>query len=98
MSKKDKLSLTEAVSNEIKSNFDLDKFKERKLLNGDVKFKDQKWIPFSKALQDALSLPGIPMGHITQLRGQSNTGKTTTAIEVGVAAKKMGILPVILIT
>lgn len=91
-------TLKDSVSKALKNNFDLNKFKERKLLNGDVKFKDQKWIPFSKALQEALSLPGAPMGHITQLRGQSNTGKTTTAIEIGVAAQKMGILPVLLIT
>lgn len=91
-------SIKDAVSSEIKKNFDLSKFKERKLLSGDVKFKDQKWIPFSKALQDALSIPGAPMGHIIQLRGQSNTGKTTTAIEIAVSAQKIGILPVIIIT
>src|ERR1041385_6927332 len=91
-------SIKEAVSEELKAKFDLNKFKEKKLLGGNVKFKDQKWIPFSQALQEALSLPGVPMGHITQLRGQSNTGKTTTAIEVAVSAQKMGILPVLLIT
>ena len=48
-------SLTEAVSAQLKSNFDLDKFKEKKSLNNKVKFKDQKWIPFSDALQKALS-------------------------------------------
>ena len=45
-------SLTETISTEIKSNFNLEKFKEKKLLNGTVKFKEQKWIPFSKAIQD----------------------------------------------
>jgi hypothetical protein len=39
-------SLMEAVSKELKSKFDLNKFKEKKLLSGNVKFKDQKWIPF----------------------------------------------------
>ncbi len=39
----------EAVSKEIKANFDLNKFKEKKLLSGNVKFKEQKWIPFSQA-------------------------------------------------
>ena len=32
-------SLTEAVSAQLKSNFDLDKFKEKKSLNNKVKFK-----------------------------------------------------------
>lgn len=91
-------SLTSAVSAQLKSNFDLDKFKEKKSLNSKVKFKDQKWIPFSEALQKALSLPGIPMGHITMVRGKSNTGKSTTSIEVIVNAQKQGILPVLIIT
>jgi len=91
-------SLTEAVSAQLKSNFDLDKFKEKKSLNNKVKFKDQKWIPFSDALQKALSLPGIPMGHISVVRGKSNTGKSTTSIEAIVSAQKMGVLPVLMIT
>ena len=94
----EKTSLSEAVSKEIKSKFDLDKFKEKKLLNSNIKFKDQKWIPFSKALQEALSIPGIPMGHIIMIRGKSNTGKSTTSIEAAVSAQKMGILPVLMIT
>lgn len=93
-----KKSLSEAVSLELKKNFDLGGFKEGKMLNGNVKFKEQKWIPFSEALQETLSIPGIGMGHINMVRGGSNTGKTTTAIEAVVSAQKAGILPVIIIT
>jgi len=91
-------SLTETVSAGIKSKFNLSKFKENKGLASGVKFKDQKWVPFSKALQEALGLPGIPMGHVVMVRGRSNTGKTTTIIETAVNAQKMGVLPVIIIT
>jgi len=91
-------SLTEAVSAQLKSNFDLDKFKEKKSLNSQVKFKEQKWIPFSKALQDSISIPGAPVGHITLLRGHSNTGKTTALLELAINAQKMGVLPVFIIT
>ena len=91
-------SLTEAISTEIKANFNLEKFKEKKLLNGTVKFKEQKWIPFSKALQDSISVAGAPVGHITLLRGHSNTGKTTALLELAISAQKMGILPVFIIT
>jgi hypothetical protein len=91
-------SLTEAVSAELKANFSLEKFKEKKMLNGNVKFKEQKWIPFSHALQETLSIPGIPMGHVAMVRGKSNTGKSTTSIEVAVNAQKMGVLPVLIIT
>ncbi len=91
-------SLTEAVSAEMKANFNLEKFKEKKLLNTTVKFKEQRWIPFSKALQESISIPGAPMGHITLLRGHSNTGKTTALLELAINAQKMGILPVFIIT
>ena len=80
------------------SGFELDKFKEKKGLNNNVKFKEQKWIPFSKALQEILSIPGAPIGHISLLRGHSDTGKTTALLELAVSAQKMGILPVFIIT
>ena len=99
MAKREKsTSLTAAVSAEMKANFSLDKFKEKKLLNTNVKFKEQRWFPFSKALQESISIPGAPMGHITLLRGHSNTGKTTAMLELAINAQKMGILPVFIIT
>jgi RecA/RadA recombinase len=68
------------------------------MLNGNVKFKEQKWIPFSKALQNSISVTGAPVGHITLLRGHSNTGKTTALLELAISAQKMNILPVFIIT
>ena len=93
-----KASLTEAISSELQSNFDLNKFKERKLLKSNVKFKDQTWIPLSPSFQDVTSIPGIPMGHITLLRGHSDTGKTTALIEAAVSAQKRNVLPIFIIT
>jgi hypothetical protein len=91
-------SLTMAAGKAIQSAFSLDKFKENKGLSSNVKFKEQRWIPFSAALQEALSIPGIPMGHIAMVRGKSNTGKSTMTIETAVNAQKMGVLPVLIIT
>jgi len=91
-------SLTAAVSAELRSGFDLNKFKTKKMLNSSVKFKDQKWIPLSSAFQETTSVPGIPMGHIVLLRGHSDTGKTTAMIEAAVSAQKMGVLPVFIVT
>jgi len=93
-----KKSLSEAVSAEIKSGFSLSKFKDKKGLSTNVKFKEQTWIPLSKAFQDVTSVPGIPMGHIVLLRGHSDTGKTTAMLEAAVAGQKMGVLPVFIIT
>ena len=91
-------SLTAAVSQELKKGFDLNKFKEKKMLNSSVKFKQQQWIPLSPAFQSVTSVPGIPTGHIVLLRGHSDTGKTTALIEAAVNAQKAGILPVFIVT
>tara|TARA_B110000902_G_scaffold206260_1_gene234994 strand:- start:862 stop:1938 length:1077 start_codon:yes stop_codon:yes gene_type:complete len=93
-----KKSLSEAVSKEIKSKFDLNSFKDKKGLKQNVKFKDQTWIPLSQAFQDVTSIPGIPQGHIVLLRGHSDTGKTTALLEAATSAQKRGILPIFIIT
>ena len=94
-----KKATKEAAAKAVKKNFNLSKFKSKKgFSNASVKFKPQKWIPLSKAFQDITNVPGIPQGHITLLRGHSDTGKTTALIEAAVSAQKMGILPVFIIT
>ena len=91
-------SLSEAVSSEIRSKFNLDGFKNKKGLTSKAKFKEQTWIPLSEAYQEVTSVPGIPQGHIVLLRGHSDTGKTTALLEAAVSAQKRGILPVFIIT
>ena len=81
-----------------KKNFDLEKFKNSKLLKGNVKFKDQEWIPCSPAFQEVLGIPGIPKGQVTILRGHTDTGKTTTLLECAKSCQELGILPVFIIT
>ena len=98
MAKRKSDELAAAVSAELKSSFNLNKFKDKKGLSGNVKFKPQKWVPLSEAYQDVTSVPGIPTGHIVLLRGHSDTGKTTALIEAAVNAQKAGILPVFIIT
>ena len=98
MAKKTNSSLTEVVSRSLGKTFDLDTFKKSKFLDKSVKFKPQRWIPLSKAFQDVISLPGIPLGHISLLRGHSDTGKTTALLEAAVNAQKMGVLPIFIIT
>src|SRR5210317_2383279 len=91
--------VSETAQAAIKKGFDLNRFKKNKgLASTSIKFKEQTWIPLSKAYQDITSIPGIPEGHITLLRGHSDTGKTTALLEAAVNAQKMGILPVFLIT
>lgn len=99
MAKAKKESLNGAISGAIKGQFNLENFKKKKNLSTtSVKFKDERWIPLSKTFQDALQIPGLPIGHITLLRGHSDTGKTTALLEAAVSCQKMGILPVFIIT
>jgi len=91
--------VSESAQAAIKKGFNLNQFKKNKgLASTSIKFKEQTWIPLSKAYQDITSVPGIPEGHITLLRGHSDTGKTTALLEAAVNAQKMGVLPVFLIT
>lgn len=92
------ISLTETISKSMKGGFDLDKFKQSKFLNKNVGFKAQEWIPWSSAMQEMTSLPGAPVGHITLLRGHTDTGKTTAMIELAISSQKQGRLPVFIIT
>lgn len=95
------VSLNAAVSSAIKGDkgsFNIEKFKSSKNLVNNSKYKEQTYIPASPALQQIISLPGIPQGHITLLRGHSDTGKTTAMLEIAINAQKKGILPVFIIT
>jgi hypothetical protein len=95
-------TINDAASAAIKSSsgksFDLDSFKKSKNLSESSKFKKQRWIPFSPAVADALSIQGVPMGQVTIARGGSDTGKTTLMIEAAVSAQQLGVLPVFIIT
>ena len=95
-------TLNDMASAAIKSSpgkpFDLDNFKKSKFLSESSKFKKQRWIPFSPAVAEALSIQGVPMGQVTIARGGSDTGKTTLMIEAAVAAQQMEVLPVFIIT
>jgi hypothetical protein len=80
-----------------KKNFSLNDFK-KKIGGEDIPDKPLRWIPSSKALQQATGLPGFPMGYVSLARGFTNTGKSTAVSEAIVNSPKMGILPVIIDT
>lgn len=96
----EKKNIKGAVGDALKktASFNLDNFKKSKNLTEGIAYKKQEWIPLSEAFQDAISLPGIPHGHVITFRGHSDTGKTTAMIEVAVNVQKMGKLPVFIIT
>lgn len=82
-----------------KVKFSLEDYKHAKGHDKIASYKPLEWIPFSSpALQDLLGIPGVPCGHITLLRGGSNTSKTTCMLELAVNAQKMNKLPVFIIS
>jgi len=99
MAKQKTESLSGKVGKAITGTFSLDKFKKGKDLGqSSSNFKPQAWINFSEPVKEMLEMPGIPKGHITLVRGHSNTGKTTLLIEAAIEAQKTQVLPVIIIT
>ena len=90
-----------AVSGAIKgisSTFDLTSFKKSKNLGANTGFKKQEWIPLSDAFNKAIGLPGIPKGHISLVRGKSDSGKSTAFNEAVTSAQRLGDLPILLIS
>lgn len=57
--------------------------------------KELEWIVMPEAYQEALKLPGIPMGRTTMVRGWSDTGKSTLKNLAIASAMRQGILPII---
>ena len=57
--------------------------------------KEIEWITRPKAFQEALKVPGFPMGRTSMIRGRSDTGKSTLKNCAIAAAMRQGILPII---
>jgi hypothetical protein len=55
-----------------------------------VKDKELSWIPFKQGFYDAVGLPGVPRGYVTQFRGFSDVGKSTGIYETIVGGQKLG--------
>lgn len=53
------------------------------------------WILMPTAFQDAIKLPGFPLGYVTTICGHPNTGKSTLVNHAIVSAQRQGIVPVI---
>ena len=63
-----------------------------------AKYKPQRYFDLGADFLDAVGLPGPAIGHLNMFLGHTDTGKTTAAVKTAVAAQRMGILPVFIIT
>lgn len=60
--------------------------------------KKARYVEVSPEIQACIGgLPGPPLGDITEIWGDSDTGKTTLLMEIGVACQQQNILPVLII-
>lgn len=57
-----------------------------------------KWLEMGDWFQEAVKLPGLPIGNITHIYGKPDTGKTTLLMQAIAAAQKQGILPILILT
>lgn len=57
--------------------------------------KQMDWIIMPGAFQDAVKLPGFPMGYVSMICGHPNTGKSTLLNHAIVSSQRQGLIPVI---
>lgn len=77
--------------------FDLEAYKKT-IEIADTPLKEDKFVVLDECLYSVLGVPGIPLGHITQVFGKSDTGKTSLMFHTAAQAQQQGILPVMIIT
>lgn len=77
--------------------FNLDEYR-KKIKVADTPLKKDKFVVLDECMHSVLGMPGIPLGHITQIFGKSDTGKTSLMFHTAAQAQKQKILPVLIIT
>jgi RecA/RadA recombinase len=77
--------------------FDLEAYKKT-VVAAPVEKKAEKYVVLDECLQSVIGIPGIPLGHITQIYGKSDTGKTSLLFHAAAQAQKQGVLPVFIMT
>jgi len=59
--------------------------------------KKSKYVSLNEDIQAALGLPGFPLGDITMIYGDSDTGKSTLMLEAAAKCQEQDIIPVMII-
>jgi len=77
--------------------FNLEAYK-KSIQAAETPLKPNMYVELNSALQAVLGLPGLPLGHISQIYGMSDGGKSSLAFHAAAQAQKQGIMPVFIIT
>lgn len=80
-----------------KKSFDLEAYKKT-IQVADTPLKKDLYVELDECLHPVLGMPGIPLGHITQVYGLSDTGKTSLLFHTAAKAQQQGVLPILIIT
>lgn len=80
-----------------KIKYDLNSYK-KSIKKASTPTKKDSFIVMDDALHEVLGLPGPPLGHITQIYGLSDTGKSSLLFHGVAEAQRQNILPVVIIT
>lgn len=59
------------------------------LINKGIRYIETKKIPFSSLRMNYMTYGGIPRGHITEIAGEENGGKTTLCLDIVANAQKL---------
>lgn len=57
-----------------------------------------KWLTMPEAVSEAMGLPGLPFGAITQVYGKKDSGKTSMLMQGIAECQKQGILPILILS
>ena len=80
-----------------KKKFDLNAYK-KSIKISDTPLKKDKFVALDECMHAILGMPGLPLGHISEIYGKSDTGKTSMLFHAAAQAQKQGILPVVIVT
>lgn len=80
-----------------KKKFNLEAYKSSIKANSEP-LKSEKFIELHPCLHEIIGMPGLAQGHISQIYGKSDTGKTTFMFHTIAQCQKQGILPIVIIT
>lgn len=80
-----------------KKTFDLNEYKKSIKIDDTPRKKDA-FIELHPCLHEIIGMSGLPQGHISQVYGKSDTGKTSFLFHAAAQAQEQGILPILIIT
>jgi len=82
-----------------KKEFDLSQYldKEQEVLP-QVEYKEDLFMIMPESVQQAMKMPGFPLGHMSMIYGLSDSGKTALLLAAVKACQQQDILPILVVT